>query len=166
MKKKINIIYLLFMLFLILLNYITNNSNILTLVLSSSLSILLYNTFSELNINSTLAKYKNKYKVYKIIILFISLIFIIFSVLSFLLGGIIPIKGLNIINTLGVLFTLTIIIIKITSMKIPSPIIAFFATGLSHIFFIVSKTITSYTKYIKKISFIQFIYLKISRFML
>ena len=115
MKKKINIIYLLFMLFLILLNYITNNSNILTLVLSSSLSILLYNTFSELNINSTLAKYKNKYKVYKIIILFISLIFIIFSVLSFLLGGIIPIKGLNIINTLGVLFTLTIIIIKITS---------------------------------------------------
>lgn len=115
MKKKINIIYLLFMLFLILLNYITNNSNILTLVLSSSLSILLYNTFSELNINSTLVKYKNKYKVYKIIILFISLIFIIFSVLSFLLGGIIPIKGLNIINTLGVLFTLTIIIIKITS---------------------------------------------------
>ncbi len=115
MKKKINIIYLLFMLFLILLNYITNNSNILTLVLSSSLSILLYNTFSELNINSTLAKYKNKYKVYKIIILFISLIFIIFSVLLFLLGGIIPIKGLNIINTLGVLFTLTIIIIKITS---------------------------------------------------
>lgn len=115
MKKKINIIYLLFMLFLILLNYITNNSNILTLVLSSSLSILLYNTFSELNINSTLAKYKNKYKVYKIIILFISLIFIIFSVLSFLLGGIIPINGLNIINTLGVLFTLTIIIIKITS---------------------------------------------------
>lgn len=115
MKKKINIIYLLFMLFLILLNYITNNSNILTLVLSSSLSILLYNTFSELNINSTLAKYKNKYKVYKIIILFISLIFIIFSALSFLLGGIIPIKGLNIINTLGVLFTLTIIIIKITS---------------------------------------------------
>lgn len=115
MKKKINIIYLLFMLFLILLNYITNNSNILTLVLSSSLSILLYNTFSELNINSTLAKYKNKYKVYKIIILFISLLFIIFSVLSFLLGGIIPINGLNIINTLGVLFTLTIIIIKITS---------------------------------------------------
>lgn len=116
MKKKINIIYLLFMLFLILLNYITNNSNILILVLSSSLSILLYNTFSELNINSTLEKYKNKYKVYKIIILFISLIFIIFSALSFLLGGIMPIKGLNIINILGVLFALTIMIIKITSI--------------------------------------------------
>ena len=64
MKKKINIIYLLFMLFLVLLNYITKNSNILNLVLSSSLSILLYNIFSELNIKSTLEKYKNKYKIY------------------------------------------------------------------------------------------------------
>ena len=36
------------MLFLVLLNYITKNSNILTLVLSSSLSVLLYNIFSEL----------------------------------------------------------------------------------------------------------------------
>ena len=116
MKKKINIIYLLFMLFLVLLNYITRNSNILTLVLSSSLSILLYNIFSELNIKSTLEKYKNKYKIYKITIIFISLIFIIFSVLSFLIGTIMSIKGLNIINLLGVLFTLTIIIIKITSI--------------------------------------------------
>ncbi len=76
MKKKINIIYLLFMLFLVLLNYITKNSNILNLVLSSSLSILLYNIFSELNIKSTLEKYKNKYKIYKITIIFISLLFI------------------------------------------------------------------------------------------
>ena len=65
MKKKINIIYLLFMLFLVLLDYITKNSNILNLVLSSSLSILLYNIFSELNIKSTLEKYKNKYKTSK-----------------------------------------------------------------------------------------------------
>ena len=79
MKKKINIIYLLFMLFLVLLNYITKNSNILNLVLSSSLSILLYNIFSELNIKSTLEKYKNKYKIYKITIIFISLLFIIFT---------------------------------------------------------------------------------------
>ena len=116
MKKKINIIYLLFMLFLVLLNYITKNSNILTLVLSSSLSILLYNIFSELNIKSTLEKYKNKYKIYKIIIIFISLLFIVFSILSFLMGSVMSIKGLNIINVLGVLFTLTIIIIKITSI--------------------------------------------------
>ena len=116
MKKKINIIYLLFMLFLILLNYTTKSSNILTLVLSSSLSILLYNTFSELNINSTLEKYKNKYKIYKITIIFISLLFIVFSILSFLMGSVMSIKGLNIINVLGVLFTLTIIIIKITSI--------------------------------------------------
>ena len=86
MKKKINIIYLLFMLFLVLLNYITKNSNILNLVLSSSLSILLYNIFSELNIKSTLEKYKNKYKIYKITIIFISLLFIVFSALSFLIG--------------------------------------------------------------------------------
>lgn len=116
MKKKINIIYLLFMLFLVLLNYITKNSNILTLVLSSSLSILLYNIFSELNIKSTLEKYKNKYKIYKITIIFISLLFIVFSILSFLMGSVMSIKGLNIINVLGVLFTLTIIIIKITSI--------------------------------------------------
>lgn len=116
MKKKINIIYLLFMLFLVLLNYITKNSNILTLVLSSSLSILLYNIFSELNIKSTLEKYKNKYKIYKIIIIFISLLFIVFSILSFLMGSVMSIKGLNIINVLGVLLTLTIIIIKITSI--------------------------------------------------
>ena len=116
MKKKINIIYLLFMLFLVLLNYITKNSNILNLVLSSSLSILLYNIFSELNIKSTLEKYKNKYKIYKITIIFISLLFIVFSALSFLIGSVMSIKGLNIINVLGVLFTLTIIIIKITSI--------------------------------------------------
>ena len=116
MKKKINIIYLLFMLFLVLLKYITKNSNILTLVLSSSLSILLYNIFSELNIKSTLEKYKNKYKIYKITIIFISLLFIVFSILSFLMGSVMSIKGLNIINLLGVLFTLTIIIIKITSI--------------------------------------------------
>lgn len=116
MKKKINIIYLLFMLFLVLLNYITKNSNILTLVLSSSLSVLLYNIFSELNIKSTLEKYKNKYKIYKITIIFISLLFIVFSILSFLMGSVMSIKGLNIINVLGVLFTLTIIIIKITSI--------------------------------------------------
>ena len=116
MKKKINIIYLLFMLFLVLLNYITKNSNILTLVLSSSLSILLYNIFSELNIKSTLEKYKNKYKIYKIIIIFISLLFIVFSILSFLMGSVMSIKVLNIINVLGVLLTLTIIIIKITSI--------------------------------------------------
>ena len=115
MKKKINIIYLLFMLFLILLNYTTKSSNILTLVLSFSLSILLYNIFSELNIKSTLEKYKNKYKIYKITIIFISLLFIVFSALSFLIGSVMSIKGLNIINVLGVLFTLTIIIIKITS---------------------------------------------------
>ena len=105
MKKKINIIYLLFMLFLVLLNYITKNSNILNLVLSSSLSILLYNIFSELNIKSTLEKYKNKYKIYKITIIFISLLFIVFSALSFLIGSVMSIKGLNIINVLGVLFT-------------------------------------------------------------
>ena len=116
MKKKINIIYLLFMLFLVLLNYITKDSNILTLVLSSSLSILLYNIFSELNIKSTLEKYKNKYKIYKITIIFISLLFIVFSILSFLMGSVMSIKGLNIINVLGVLLTLTIIIIKITSI--------------------------------------------------
>lgn len=116
MKKKINIIYLLFMLFLVLLNYITKNSNILTLVLSTSLSVLLYNIFSELNIKSTLEKYKNKYKIYKITIIFISLLFIVFSILSFLMGSVMSIKGLNIINVLGVLFTLTIIIIKITSI--------------------------------------------------
>lgn len=116
MKKKINIIYLLFMLFLVLLNYITKNSNILTLVLSSSLSVLLYNIFSELNIKSTLEKYKNKYKIYKITIIFISLLFIVFSILTFLMGSVMSIKGLNIINVLGVLFTLTIIIIKITSI--------------------------------------------------
>ena len=116
MKKKINVIYLLFMLFLILLNYITKDSNIITFVLSSSLSILLYNMFSELNIKNTLEKYKNKYKIYKITIIFISLIFIIFSILSFLIGSVMSIKGLNIINVLGVLFTLTIIIIKITSI--------------------------------------------------
>ena len=116
MKKKINIIYLLFMLFLILLNYITKDSNIITLVLSLSLNILLYNIFLELNIKSTLEKYKNKYKIYRIIIIFISLIFIIFSILSFLIGSVMAIRGLNLVNMLGILFTLTLIIIKITGI--------------------------------------------------
>ena len=107
MKKKINIIYLLFMLFLVLLNYITKNSNILNLVLSSSLSILLYNIFSELNIKSTLEKYKNKYKIYKITIIFISLLFIVFSALSFLIGSVMSIKGLNIINVTSIFLEYT-----------------------------------------------------------
>ena len=143
MKKKINIIYLLFMLFLVLLNYITKDSNILTLVLSSSLSILLYNIFSELNIKSTLEKYKNKYKIYKITIIFISLLFIVFSILSFLMGSVMSIKGLNIINVLGVLFTLTIIIIKITSIFLEYTKYRKLGTKLLNIYLLLLLLITS-----------------------
>ena len=92
MKKKVNIIYLLFILFIILFSYITKNSNIIALVISSSLGILIYNTFSKISINNVLEKYKNKYKIYKISIIATSIIFTIFALLSFLLGNIIEPK--------------------------------------------------------------------------
>ena len=116
MKKKVNIIYLLFILFIILFSYITKNSNIITLVISSSLGILLYNTLSKISINNVLEKYKNKYKIYKISIIATSIIFTIFALLSFLLGNIISIEGLNIVNIVAVLFILTIILIKLTGV--------------------------------------------------
>lgn len=116
MKKKVNIMYLLFILFIVLFSHITKNSNIITLVISSSLGILLYNTFSKISINSILDKYKNKYKIYKISIVVISIIFTIFAFLSFLLGNIISIEGLNIVNIVSVLFILTILLIKLTGV--------------------------------------------------
>lgn len=116
MKKKVNIIYLLFILFIILFSHITKNSNIITLVISSSLGILLYNTFSKISINNVLEKYKNKYKIYKISVIATSIIFTIFAFLSFLLGNIISIEGLNIVNIVAVLFILTIILIKLTGV--------------------------------------------------
>lgn len=116
MKKKINILYLFFMLFLVLFSRITKDNDILLLVLSSSLSILIYNTFSNINITSTLNKYKNKYKVYKIISIFISLIFIIFALLSYLFGNIINVDNLGLINFVSIIFTLTILLIKIISL--------------------------------------------------
>ena len=116
MKKKVNIIYLLFILFIILFSYITKNSNIITLVISSSLGILLYNTLSKISINNVLEKYKNKYKIYKISIIATSIIFTIFAFLSFLLGNILSIEGLNIVNIVAVLFILTIILIKLTGV--------------------------------------------------
>ena len=116
MKKKVNIIYLLFILFIILFSYITKNSNIIALVISSSLGILIYNTFSKISINNVLEKYKNKYKIYKISIIATSIIFTIFTLLSFLLGNIISIEGLNIVNIVAVLFILTIILIKLTGV--------------------------------------------------
>ena len=116
MKKKVNIIYLLFILFIILFSYITKNSNIIALVISSSLGILIYNTFSKISINNVLEKYKNKYKIYKISIIATSIIFTIFALLSFLLGNIISIEGLNIVNIVAVLFILTIILIKLTGV--------------------------------------------------
>ena len=116
MKKKVNIIYLLFILFIILFSYITKNSNIIALVISSSLGILIYNTFSKISINNVLEKYKNKYKIYKISVIATSIIFTIFTLLSFLLGNIISIEGLNIVNIVAVLFILTIILIKLTGV--------------------------------------------------
>ena len=116
MKKKVNIIYLLFILFIILFSYITKNSNIIALVISSSLGILIYNTFSKISINNVLEKYKNKYKIYKISVIATSIIFTIFALLSFLLGNIISIEGLNIVNIVAVLFILTIILIKLTGV--------------------------------------------------
>lgn len=116
MKKKVNIIYLLFILFIILFSRITKNSNIIALVISSSLGILIYNTFSKISINNVLEKYKNKYKIYKISIIATSIIFTIFALLSFLLGNIISIEGLNIVNIVAVLFILTIILIKLTGV--------------------------------------------------
>lgn len=116
MKKKVNIIYLLFVLFIILFSRITKNSNIIALVISSSLGILIYNTFSKISINNVLEKYKNKYKIYKISIIATSIIFTIFALLPFLLGNIISIEGLNIVNIVAVLFILTIILIKLTGV--------------------------------------------------
>lgn len=116
MKKKINIIYLIFLLFLLMFNYITKSNDILVLVFSSSLCMLLYNLFSELNINNTLEKYKNKYKIYRIIIITISLLFIVFSIISFLIGNLIRINNLAVVNIVGVLFTLTLVVIKITGI--------------------------------------------------
>lgn len=114
MKKKINITYLMFNLYIILLYYITKNHNNLAFVCSFYLGMLIYNIFSNIDITYILEKYRNKFKVYKIIIGFITLLFTLLSIISYYAGNIIPIENLGIINLLSIIFFLTIIIMKIT----------------------------------------------------
>ena len=105
-----------FNLYIILLYYITQNHNNLAFVCSFYLGMLIYNIFSNIDITYILEKYRNKFKVYKIIIGFITLLFTLLSIISYYAGNIIPIENLGIINLLSIIFFLTIIIMKITGV--------------------------------------------------
>lgn len=143
MKKKINILYLILMIFLLLFSSISKNHIILPLVTSLSLNTLFYNIFININITNILDKYKNKYKVYKIIFIFTILLFAVLSIISYLLGNLLPISGLNIINFISVLSTSTILLIKITSRYLEYTKYKKLGTKLFNLYLISNITILS-----------------------
>lgn len=105
MKKVVN---LLSIVFILLLFYLTRNSNILNLIISFSLYILFYSIFSTISFN------KNSFKLYKFSLLFILIIGIVLTFVSYLLGSLLNIHFLNIINVCMVGAFLSNILLKIT----------------------------------------------------
>lgn len=105
MKKVVN---LLSIIFILLLFYLTRNSNILNLIISFSLYILFYSIFSTISFN------KNSFKLYKFSLLFILIIGIALTFISYLLVNLLNIHFLNIINVCMVGAFLSNILLKIT----------------------------------------------------
>lgn len=105
MKKVVNILSIIFIL---LLFYLTKDSDILSLTVSFSMYILLGSIFS-----TTSIKDKN-YKIFKLSILSVILLGIPLIIISYFIGDILDINKLNIINILMVISLISNVILRLT----------------------------------------------------
>ena len=126
MKKIINILYFLLMIFLF---YFTKDSNMLLFTMSFSMFIIFSSLFSSTSIKDKINKFNNnKYyyssnKVFKYTIIFISIIISILILISYLFSLLINIKGISLVNICMCIYLYTNIIMKIEGEYINNKII-------------------------------------------
>ena len=126
MKKIINILYFLLMIFLF---YFTKDSNMLLFTMSFSMFIIFSSLFSSTSIKDKINKFNNnKYyyssnRVFKYTIIFISIIISILMLISYLFSLLINIKGITLVNICMCIYLYTNIIMKIEGEYINNKII-------------------------------------------
>ena len=126
MKKIINILYFLLMIFLF---YFTKDSNMLLFTMSFSMFIIFSSLFSSTSIKDKINKFNNnKYyyssnKVFKYTIIFISIIILMLMLISYLFSLLINIKGISLVNICMCIYLYTNVIMKIEGEYINSKII-------------------------------------------
>ena len=126
MKKIINILYFLLMIFLF---YFTKGSNMLLFTMSFSMFIIFSSLFSSTSIKDKINKFNNnKYyyssnKVFKYTIIFISIIISILILISYLFSLLININGISLVNICMCIYLYTNVIMKIEGEYINSKII-------------------------------------------
>lgn len=126
MKKILNILYFLLMIFLF---YFTKDSNMLLFTMSFSMFIIFSSLFSSTSIKDKINKFNNnKYyyssnKVFKYTIIFISIIISILMLISYLFSLLINIKGITLVNICMCIYLYTNIIMKIEGEYINNKII-------------------------------------------
>ena len=126
MKKIINILYFLLMIFLF---YFTKDSNMLLFTMSFSMFIIFSSLFSSTSIKDKINKFNNnKYyysskKIFKHTIIFISIIISILMLISYLFSLLINIKGITLVNICMCIYLYTNVIMKIEGEYINNKII-------------------------------------------
>ena len=126
MKKIINILYFLLMIFLF---YFTKDSNMLLFTMSFSMFIIFSSLFSSTSIKDKINKFNNnKYyysskKIFKYTIIFISIIISILMLISYLFSLLINIKGITLVNICMCIYLYTNVIMKIEGEYINNKII-------------------------------------------
>ena len=126
MKKIINILYFLLMIFLF---YFTKDSNMLLFTMSFSMFIIFSSLFSSTSIKDKINKFNNnKYyyssnRVFKYTIIFISIIILMLMLISYLFSLLINIKGITLVNICMCIYLYTNIIMKIEGEYINNKII-------------------------------------------
>ena len=126
MKKIINILYFLLMIFLF---YFTKGSNMLLFTMSFSMFIIFSSLFSSTSIKDKINKFNNnKYyyssnRVFKYTIIFISIIISILILTSYLFSLLINIKGISLVNICMCIYLYTNVIMRIEGEYINSKII-------------------------------------------
>lgn len=126
MKKIINILYFLLMIFLF---YFTKGSNMLLFTMSFGMFIIFRSLFSSTSIKDKINKFNNnKYyyssnRVFKYTIIFISIIISILILISYLFSLLINIKGISLVNICMCIYLYTNVIMKIEGEYINNKII-------------------------------------------
>lgn len=126
MKKIINILYFLLMIFLF---YFTKGSNMLLFTMSFSMFIIFSSLFSSTSIKDKINKFNNnKYyyssnRVFKYTIIFISIIILMLILISYLFSLLINIKGISLVNICMCIYLYTNVIMRIEGEYINSKII-------------------------------------------
>lgn len=116
MKKIINVLLIVFIL---LLFYLTNDADTLSLVVSFSIFILFYSAFSTTSIKNCLEKYYNKKncyyvnKIFKYSIICVAFLGVFLTIVAYLFGNFLKIEHLNIINIFMSLALVSTVLLKL-----------------------------------------------------